>query len=86
MVHHLPGKTLLESRGGDPAAALPHLERAMQPEPEYALAADDLAAVYERQGRLDEPRELYLRAARLAPDLVMARRNAARLARWLEGG
>ena len=86
VVHHLLGKALLESRGGDLAAALPHLERAMQLDPENALAANDLAAVYEHQGRLDEALELYRRAARLAPDLAMARENAARLARSLEGG
>ncbi len=86
MVRHLLGKALLERGGADPAAALPHLERALELDPENALAANDLAALYEHQGRLAEALELYRRAARLAPELTMARDNAARLARRVEGG
>ena len=85
-VHHLLGKALLQGDGGDVAAALPHLERAMQLDPNNAQAANDLAAVYEHQGRLDEALELYRRAARLAPEMAIARENAARLARRVEGG
>ena len=85
-VHHLLGKALLEGSESDLAAALPHLETAVRLEPNNALAANDLAAVYEHQGRLAEALDLYRRAARLAPDLAMARQNAARLARRVEGG
>ena len=86
VVHHLLGKALLDAGGGDLAAALPHLERAIELDPENALAANDLAAVYEHQGRLEEALELYRRAARLAPELGLARENASRLARRVEGG
>ena len=85
-VHHLLGKALLQGDGADVAAALPHLERAMQLDPNNAQAANDLAAVYEHQGRLSEALELYRRAARLAPEMAIARENAARLARRVEGG
>ncbi len=85
VVHHLLGKALVED-GGAPSAALPHLERAMELDPNNALAANDLATVYEHQGRLAEALELYRRAARLAPDLALARENASRLARQMEGG
>ena len=86
VVHHLLGKALLEVDGGDLTAALPHLERAMQLDPNNALTANDLAAVYEHQGRLAEALELYRRAARLAPEMETARQNAARLGRRMEGG
>jgi tetratricopeptide (TPR) repeat protein len=85
-VHYLLGKALLEAGSGDPGEALPHLERAMQLDPDNAMTANDLAAVYEHQGRLAEALTLYRRAARLAPELELARENAARLARRVEGG
>ncbi len=86
VVHHLLGKALLEEDDGNLTEALPHLEKAMQLDPDNALAANDLAAVYEHLGRLQEALELYRRAARLAPGLGLARENASRLARRVEGG
>ncbi len=86
VMHHLLGKSLLATGGGDTGAALPHLEKAMELAPNNALAANDLAAVYEHLGRLEEALLLYRRAARLAPELALARENAARLARRVEGG
>ena len=58
----------------------------MELAPNNALAANDLAAVYEHLGRLEEALGLYRRAARLAPELSLARESAARLARRVEGG
>ncbi len=78
-------KALLAGR--DPQqAARGHLEQAIRLDPQNALAMNDLAALHERGGRLEQALELYRRAAELAPELELARDNAARLARRVEGG
>jgi tetratricopeptide (TPR) repeat protein len=84
-VHYLLGKVLLDVESGGLTAALPHLERAMELDPNNARAANDLAAVYEHQGRVEEALALYRKAARLAPELGLASDNASRLARKVEG-
>ena len=63
-----------------------HLEQAIRLNPRNAVAAKDLAIVYEHRGRLERALQLYREAARLDPGLAIARDGADRLRRRLGGG
>jgi Tfp pilus assembly protein PilF len=50
-------------------------ERAVQIDPTYAAAFNDLAVAYEHEGQLDKAREAYEKALALEPDNAQIRQN-----------
>jgi Tfp pilus assembly protein PilF len=50
-------------------------ERAIELDPTYAEAYNNLAIAYEHQGMFDKAREAYEKAVELAPDNAMIRQN-----------
>jgi Flp pilus assembly protein TadD len=50
-------------------------ERAVEIDPEYAQAWNNLGIGYEQEGRFDEAREAYEKALKLAPKNQMIRQN-----------
>jgi len=50
-------------------------ERAVELDPTYAAAWNDLAVAYEQQGQMDEARKAYEKALQLDPNNLMIRQN-----------
>lgn len=50
-------------------------ERAVEIDPTYAAAWNNLAVAYEQQGRFDDARKAYEKALRLDPDNLLIRQN-----------
>jgi Flp pilus assembly protein TadD len=50
-------------------------ERAVEIDPTYAAAWNNLAVAYEQQGNFDEARKAYQKAADLEPDNLLIRQN-----------
>lgn len=50
-------------------------ERAVELDPDYAGAWNDLAVAYEQDGRLDDAKKAYERAMKIAPDDQNIRQN-----------
>ena len=50
-------------------------ERAVELDPTYAAAWNNLAIAYEQQGQFDEARKAYEKALKLDPDNLMIRQN-----------
>jgi Tfp pilus assembly protein PilF len=50
-------------------------ERAVELDPTYAAAWNNLAVAYEQQGQFDEARKAYEKALKLDPDNLMIRQN-----------
>jgi Flp pilus assembly protein TadD len=50
-------------------------ERAVEIDPTYAAAFNDLAVAYEHEGQLDKAREAYEKALELEPDNPQIRQN-----------
>jgi Tfp pilus assembly protein PilF len=50
-------------------------ERAVELDPTYAAAWNNLAVAYEQQGEFDEARKAYEKALKLDPDNLMIRQN-----------
>lgn len=62
---------------GEPAQAIPVLERATRLDPASSFAAGSLGALYMDAGRLPEALPMMRRAARLRPDVAMNQYNLA---------
>lgn len=50
-------------------------ERAVELDPRYAAALNDLAVAYEHEGQLDKARQAYERALEIEPDNVQIQQN-----------
>ena len=50
-------------------------ERAVQIDPSYAAAFNDLAVAYEHEGQLDKARQAYEKALQIEPDNAQIRQN-----------
>ncbi len=68
-------------RRGELTAAARHYEAANAAQPDALARRFQLAAVYERLGRLDDARRLYEEGLRFAPDDARGQRGLARLSR-----
>lgn len=64
---------------GDLAAAAAFYQRAIQIDPAYAAAYNDLAIIYEAQGYPERAKELYLKAIEVEPQLLGPYSNLALL-------
>jgi Tfp pilus assembly protein PilF len=50
-------------------------ERAVEIDPTYAAALNNLAVAYEHEGRLDKAQEAYEKALKVEPDNIQIRQN-----------
>jgi len=60
---------------GETELAKKHLERAVELDPTYAAAWNDLGIAFEQQGKFDEARKAYEKAVALDPKNIMIRQN-----------